>query len=54
MERVDTRTHSSDFTTIASNTAFLQPSHLPEDKEKGSEENKQFGLSGKRKRVIAL
>ena len=42
-ERVDTRAARTTTTTSnSSNTIFRQQSHKPEDKDKGSEENKQF------------
>ena len=40
-ERVDTRA-----VRTTANITFLQQGHKPKDKEKGSEENKQFGPSG--------
>ena len=47
-ERVDTLADSKITTApTASNTIFLKASRKPEDKEKGSEENKQFDPGGK-------
>ena len=40
-ERVDTRA-----VRTTANITFLQQGHKPKDKEKGSEENKQFDLGG--------
>ena len=45
-ERMDTRAGTKSTTTFADIT-FLQQGHKPKDKEKGSEENKQFDPSGK-------
>ena len=41
-ERVDTRAART-----TANITFLQQGHTPKDKDKGSEENKQFDLGGK-------
>ena len=50
-ERVDTRAVRTTTTTYAaSNISFLQQGHKPEDKNKGSEENKQFDPGGKREK----
>ena len=45
-ERVDTRVGTKSTTTTADIT-FLQQGHKPKDKDKGSEENNQFGPGGK-------
>ena len=46
-ERVDTRAvRTTTSTSAASNIIFLQQDHKPKDKEKGSEENKQFDPGG--------
>ena len=46
-ERVGTRDGTATTPENSSNTIFLQASRKPEDKDKGSEENKQFDPGGK-------
>ena len=47
-ERVDTRAvRTTTTTSVASNITFLQQGHKPKDKNKDSEENKQFDPGGK-------
>ena len=45
-ERVDTRA-----VRTTANITFLQQGHKPKDKDKGSEENKQFDPGGKGEKV---
>ena len=46
-ERVGTRAGTATTPAISSNTIFLKASRKPEDKDKGSEENKQSDPGGK-------
>ena len=46
-ERVGTRAGLATTSATSSNTIFRQQGHKPKDKDKGSEQNKQFDPKGK-------